>query len=197
VLHLDVCGQQYSLCCSGTYLHYRCLCCTRTCLHIVPELQLDLSALQSPVLDMGGFHQQGPELNLDVSGQKKPASKGACLCCFWSLDLSIYTTDTCAALGRVYTLGPELHLDVSTQQIPVLHLDLFPLQGPLLHLDVSTVQSPVLHIDVSTLQGPQLHLDVSTLQVLSYYCRLFLNLIALLRFCSFFFALILHIFGIS
>jgi hypothetical protein len=46
------------------------------------------------------------------------------------LRLTLYTTETCAVLGRVYTLGPELHLDVSTLQIPVLHLEVFPLQGP-------------------------------------------------------------------
>jgi hypothetical protein len=45
------------------------------------------------------------------------------------LDVSIYTTETCAALERVYTLGPELHLDVSTVQSPVFHLDVFNLQG--------------------------------------------------------------------
>jgi hypothetical protein len=38
-------------------------------------------------------------------------------------------------LGRVYTLGPELHKDLSTLQSPVLHLDVFALQEPDLHLD--------------------------------------------------------------
>jgi hypothetical protein len=40
-------------------------------------------------------------------------------------------------LGRVYTLGPELHKDLSTLQSPVLHLDVFTLQEPDLHLDRS------------------------------------------------------------
>ena len=40
-------------------------------------------------------------------------------------------------LRRVYTLGPELHKDLSTLQSPVLHLDVFTLQEPDLHLDRS------------------------------------------------------------
>ncbi len=39
----------------------------------------------------------------------------------------IYTAEACAALGRVYTLGPELHLNIYTLQSPVLHLNVFPL----------------------------------------------------------------------
>jgi hypothetical protein len=54
----------------------------------------------------------------------------------------MYTTETCAALGRVYTLGPELHLDVSTLQISVLHLDVLSQQGPEQHLDVIPLQGP-------------------------------------------------------
>ncbi len=45
--------------------------------------------------------------------------------------------NACAALGRVYTLGPELHKDLSTLHSPVLHLDVFPLQEPDLHLDIA------------------------------------------------------------
>jgi|688.fasta_scaffold2886188_1 hypothetical protein len=52
---------------------------------------------------------------------------------------------SCAAPGRVYITGSELHLDVSGQQEPLLlsdvstpqHLDLFTLQWPVLHLDIS------------------------------------------------------------
>ena len=40
-------------------------------------------------------------------------------------------------LGRVYTLGPKLHKDLSTLQSPVLHLDVFTLQEPDLHLDIA------------------------------------------------------------
>jgi hypothetical protein len=46
------------------------------------------------------------------------------------LNLSTYATETCAALGRVYTLGPDLHLDVSTLHSSVLHLDVSTLQRP-------------------------------------------------------------------
>ena len=46
-------------------------------------------------------------------------------------------------LGRVYTLGPELHKDLSTLHSPVLQLDVFPLQEPDLHLDISTRTAPV------------------------------------------------------
>ena len=45
--------------------------------------------------------------------------------------------NACAALRRVYTLGPELHKDLSTLHSPVLHLDVFPLQEPDLHLDIA------------------------------------------------------------
>jgi hypothetical protein len=45
-------------CCPWTYLHNRWLCCTRTFLHTVPELHLDLPALQSPVLHLDGFPPQ-------------------------------------------------------------------------------------------------------------------------------------------
>jgi hypothetical protein len=45
--------------------------------------------------------------------------------------------NACAALGRVYTLGPELHKDLSTLHSPVLHLDVFPPQEPDLHLDIA------------------------------------------------------------
>ncbi len=36
----------------------------------VPELHLDLSALQSPVLHLDGFPLQGTELHGDVSAQQ-------------------------------------------------------------------------------------------------------------------------------
>jgi hypothetical protein len=80
--------------------------------------------------------------------------------------------------------GPELRLDVSSLQRPVLYLDVYLLlrctaciyttglvlhldvstpQGPAQNLDVSTLQVHVLHLDVSTPQGPELHLYISTL----------------------------------
>jgi hypothetical protein len=72
--------------------------------------------------------------------------------------------------------GPELHLDLSTPQIPVLHLDVstplwpelllgvYGLQESVQHLDVSRlqepIQEPVLLLDSSTLQRPFPHLDL-------------------------------------
>ncbi len=38
--------------------------------------------------------------------------------------------------GHVYTTGPGLHLDVSTQQEPLLLLDEFTVKKPELHLGV-------------------------------------------------------------
>ncbi len=90
------------------------------------------------------------------------------------LRLTLYSRETCAALGSVSSTGALAAPVVSTLQIPVLRLDLFPPTGALAGPGyvVSTLQSPVLHLDVSTLQGSELHLDVSTLQVLGFYCRL-------------------------
>ncbi len=58
-------------------------------------------------------------------------------------------------------LTPELHLDVSTLQglcctWKCLHT------VPELHLNMSGQQEPVLPVDVSTLEGPVLHLEFST-----------------------------------
>ena len=57
--------------------------------------------------------------------------------------------------------GPELHLNVSALQRPVLLLEVSTTQGPELHLDLSALQRIVLLLEVSTPQGPELHLDVS------------------------------------
>ncbi len=52
--------------------------------------------------------------------------------------IGVATQDSCAILGPVCTLGPELHVDLSALQCPVLHLDGFPLStGPKLHMDMS------------------------------------------------------------
>ncbi len=57
---------------------------------------------------------------------------------------------------------PDLHLDVSVQQKPVLLLSMFTAERPLLHLDkdMSTLQSSVLDVKVSTPQGPKLRLNI-------------------------------------
>ncbi len=72
---------------------------------------------------------------------------------------------SCAARQRVYKLGPELQLDVSTVVIT--------LRSPVLHLDMSTpsrgssfTQTCLHHTEfcaaeVSTPQGSELHLAVS------------------------------------
>ncbi len=94
----------------------------------------------------------------------------------------------CVAPGRVYTTGPQLHLDLPGQQKPVLLLwtYLHILQRLVLHFDASTLQRPVMlklsrqHYrdqsctwtcldnsskqEVSTLQGLELHLDMYTPQ---------------------------------
>ncbi len=104
----------------------------------------------------------------------------------------VYTTEACAASGRVYTQGLELHLDLVGQQEPVLLLDVSTLQGRELHLEswtysikttvdcsanglvytteasaatgfVYTTETSAAPGHVYTL-GPELHLDVSNLQ---------------------------------
>jgi hypothetical protein len=77
--------------------------------------------------------------------------------------MDVSTLERSVLLLKMSTQGPELHLDVSGQQWPVLLLDLHiytaeacaPL-GPVytlrpeLYLDASTLQSPVLNLVVST-----------------------------------------------
>jgi hypothetical protein len=58
-------------------------------------------------------------------------------------------------------LRPELHLDLSGQQEPLLLLDVSTVYTTCrheLHLDVSTLERPVLHLVVCTPQGLELHL---------------------------------------
>ncbi len=87
-----------SLCCSPcTYLHYRCLCCTWNCIHTLPELHLDLSSLQSPVLHMDGFPLYRALIRT--------------LSCLDNSSLHVLLLD----LSTVYKLQrPVLHSDVST-----------------------------------------------------------------------------------
>jgi hypothetical protein len=72
-----------------------------------PELHLDVSMLQRPGLLLKVSSPQRHERHVDLS--------------------SIYTTETCAAPRQVYTLQPQLHLDVSNPQWPVLIKYLFAL----------------------------------------------------------------------
>jgi hypothetical protein len=101
-----------SLCCSCTYLHYKGLCCTRTCLHTGAWTCLNFRVLCCTYR----LSCTGPELALDNSGHVWTIVAGA-------PPGLMNTTETCAALGPVYTQGPELDLDVSTLQSPGLHLD--------------------------------------------------------------------------
>jgi hypothetical protein len=109
-----------SQCCSRIYLHYRCLCFTRNCLHTMPELHLDLCAVYCRVLCCTWTGLLYRTLSCTWMCLDNNSSLHVLL-----LDLSTFTTETCTALGCVYTLAPELHLDISTLQISVLHLDMF------------------------------------------------------------------------
>jgi hypothetical protein len=76
----------------------------------------------------------------------------------------VFTTEACAAPGGEYTQGPELQLDVSALQRPMLLLEVFTPPGLELHLNVSAQQRLVLLLKVSTPQGLELHLNVSAQQ---------------------------------
>jgi hypothetical protein len=127
-----LCLHNSRVCCSWTYLHYRVLCCTRICPHIGAGASpgsvctTDSGAALRPVYTLQGLSSTGTCLHNRV------------LCCTWTGFLyraqsapgCVRTTIACAApgiiyttetLGPVYTLGPELHLGVSTLQIPLLH----------------------------------------------------------------------------
>jgi hypothetical protein len=99
----------------------------------VPELHLNVSALQRLVLLLDLFAPQGPEL-------------------IWTC----LHYGVCATPGGVYTTGPELHLKVSALQWLVLLLEVCTQQGHELHLKVSTLQRPVLLLEVSTIQRLEL-----------------------------------------
>jgi hypothetical protein len=107
-------------------------------------MQMDMSALQIPVLHLDGFPQQGPELHLAVSAQQSPVllldlSTLQCpvlhsdLPTQWGLSITrtcLHYRFRCCTQTCLHTAGPELHRDVSAQQSLMLHLDGFPLQGP-------------------------------------------------------------------
>ncbi len=78
----------------------------------------------------------------------------------------VFTTEACDAPGGVYTQGPELQLDVSALQRPVLLLEVSTPQELELHLNVSAQQRLVLLLKVSTPQGLELYLNVSAQQKL-------------------------------
>jgi hypothetical protein len=73
----------------------------------MPELHLDVSALQRPVQFLEMSTLQGPELHLDVSALQRSV-----------------------LLLEVSATGPELHLHVSALQGNVLLLEVSTIQGP-------------------------------------------------------------------
>jgi hypothetical protein len=89
---------------------------------------MDVSTVQRPLLHLDVSTPLEPELHLNLSGLNEPlllqdASTLKGLSCTWTyveyrtpepgllLDLS-YTTEACAAHGRVSKTGPELQQDV-------------------------------------------------------------------------------------
>jgi len=105
VLHLDVSGQPYSLCCSGTYLHYRCLCCTWTCLDNKKTL-LVWTCLHHRGLGYTWNCLDNRSLccmHLDVSLLQRLLLPWTCLHCRW-----LWSTWTCLLST---SQGPKLHLD--------------------------------------------------------------------------------------
>ncbi len=130
-LHYSIQG---SLCCFWTCLHYRGLCCSWRSLQSTPqgpELHLDVSALQEPVLLLevstvyttGAWAASGrvctteacvlpemlpqrPELHLNVSAlQRHVLLLEVSTTEAWTASVCVCTTEACAAPGGVYTAG--------------------------------------------------------------------------------------------
>ncbi len=85
------CLDNSSLFSSWTYLHYRYLCCTRTCLHTRAWASPGFVCTTKSCAASGRVSLPGPELHLDVSGQLYSACAAPGL-------IYIFTTDTCAVL---------------------------------------------------------------------------------------------------
>ncbi len=130
-------------------------------------LHLDVSTPQGPLLPQDVSGQQDPVQLLDL-----PTLLHRDLCCTWTClyhrglrsILTCLDNKSLCWSGRSIPQGPELHLDVSGQQEPLLLLDVATQQGTELHLDLPRQQEPMLLLDVYTLEGPELYPDVSTLQ---------------------------------
>ncbi len=90
-------------------MHYRGSC--RLVCNQGPELHLDLVGQQEPVLILNVSTLQGRVLHLDYLYYCTIES-----CAAAGL---VYSREACAASGHVYTLGPELHMDMSSPQRPV------------------------------------------------------------------------------
>jgi hypothetical protein len=63
--------------------------------------------------------------------------------------------------GHVYTIGSELHLDMSRFQRPLTHLDMSAQHGPELRLHLSGQQEHVLTLYMFTPHGSEQHPGVS------------------------------------
>jgi hypothetical protein len=90
-------------------MHYRGSC--RLVYNQGPELHLDLVGQQEPVLILDVSTLQGRVLHLDYLYY---CTIEACAAAGL-----VYSTEACAASGHVNTLGPELHMDMSSPQRPV------------------------------------------------------------------------------
>ncbi len=122
-------------------------------------LLLDVSTLQRPVL-LQDVHckLQRSVVHLVVSGlsteERRGEGKQREL-----LHVSLTSEKTEKANHGLQSIkkivvGPELYLDLSEQQEPVLLIEVSTSQVPELHMDVCKQQEPVLLLDFSTSQGP-------------------------------------------
>ncbi len=90
-------------------MHYRGSC--RLVYNQGPKLHLDLAGQQEPVLILDVSTLQGCVLHLDYLYY---CTIEAC-----AVAGPVYSTEACAASSHVYTLGPELRMDMSSPQRPV------------------------------------------------------------------------------
>ena len=101
------------LSCTWTYLDNSRLCCFWMCPHhrasAAPRRVYTTGACAAPGHDWSTGACAAP-------GHVRTA--GLC-----AAPGRVYTVKACAAPGPVYTAGPELHLDMSVQQEPMLLLD--------------------------------------------------------------------------
>ncbi len=112
------------------------MCLDNSSLHVLlllrslpqgPELEIDMSTLERPVLllEMSSPQQMGRSCTWTCLDNNS-------LCCSWA---DLHYRFLCCTRTCLHNV-PELHLDLSALPSPVLHLDGFPLQGPEVYLDV-------------------------------------------------------------
>ncbi len=152
------CLENSSLCCSCTVRTYTADACAS--LGIVYTLCIAL-----PGLVFIKYLCAAPEWNSSILGanlNQVLSVQQSSACAVPGLIYRKNTTETCSACLHT---GAWVHLDLSTQQIPVLHRDMFPQRGA--PGRVQTAESCAAPRSVY-FKGPELHLDVSTLQVMSF-----------------------------